>query len=203
MEKRDLFPTQVWIEQKPEFVDYLNKVSDPFIKEAEKNRVEIALKTNYFGYSNNSNVLIHEPDFDDFKEYVSKHVINYIDEQGCDISQHNLVLTDLWVQEFAKRGGGYQSAHVHMNDHVSAFYFLKCSDKTSYPTFHDPRIAARMVKLPSKDPLVIERCTDTLSYYPKPGTLMIFPSWLMHEFTPDHGIDPFRFIHFNFRVILK
>ena len=45
----------------------------------------------------------------------------------------------MWVQEFAKKGGGHHSAHIHWNQHVSGFYFLKCSDKTSYPIFHEPK----------------------------------------------------------------
>ena len=39
MHKIDLFPTQIWLEQKPEFVDYLNRASDPFIRKAEENKL--------------------------------------------------------------------------------------------------------------------------------------------------------------------
>ena len=45
--------------------------------------------------------------------------------------------------------------HVHWDNHISGFYFLKCSDKTSYPIFHDPR-AGMMTKLPQKDKNKIE-----------------------------------------------
>ena len=41
------------------------------------------------------------------------------------------------AQEFAKQGGGHffiQHIYIGIND-VSGFYFLKCSDKTSYPIF--------------------------------------------------------------------
>ena len=49
MHKIDLFPTQIWLEQKPEFVDYLNRASDPFIRKAEENNLLLAQQTNYFG----------------------------------------------------------------------------------------------------------------------------------------------------------
>ena len=32
---------------------------------------------------------------------------------------------------------------------------------------------------------------------PKPGTLIIFPGYLEHEYAVDAGKEPFRFIHWN------
>jgi hypothetical protein len=48
------------------------------------------------------------------------------------MQQYTTMFSEMWVQEFAKKGGGHHSAHVHWNQHVSGFYFLKASDKTSY-----------------------------------------------------------------------
>ena len=38
---------------------------------------------------------------------------------------------------------------------------------------------------------------------PKPGTLIIFPGYLEHEYAVDHGIEPFRFIHWNIQLFQK
>ena len=38
---------------------------------------------------------------------------------------------------------------------------------------------------------------------PKPGTLIIFPGYLEHEYAVDHGIEPFRFIHWNIQAVPK
>ena len=35
------------------------------------------------------------------------------------------------------------------------------------------------------------------------GTFMFFNSYLEHEFSVDHGLEPFRFIHFNLQAIPK
>ena len=43
--------------------------------------------------------------------------------------------------------------------------------------------------------------THKVFYKPKPGTLMLFNSYLPHHFAVDHGIDPFRFIHFNLSAV--
>ena len=38
---------------------------------------------------------------------------------------------------------------------------------------------------------------------PKPGTLIIFPGYLEHEYAVDFGIEPFRFIHWNIQAVPK
>ena len=48
----------------------------------------------------------------------------------------------MWVQEF-ENGGGHHEGHIHYNTTYLVFTF-KCSDKTSYPIFHDPRSAKTM-----------------------------------------------------------
>ena len=43
----------------------------------------------------------------------------------------------------------------------------------------------------------------TISFKPKPGTLIIFPGYLEHEYAVDFGIEPFRFIHWNIQAVPK
>jgi len=33
--------------------------------------------------------------------------------------------------------------------------------------------------------------------------LIIFPGYLEHEYAVDHGIEPFRFIHWNIQAVPK
>ena len=112
-----------------------------------------------------------------------------------------MFFTEFWVQEFAKQGGGHHSTHVHWDNHISGFYFLKCNDKTSLPIFHDPRAGAMMTKLPMKDKTKLSQMSDQVYYRPKPGTLIFFPGYVPHEFAVDMGVEPFRFIHFNLQAI--
>jgi hypothetical protein len=44
---------------------------------------------------------------------------------------------------------------------------------------------------------------DLVHYRPQPGTLLIFPGYLEHEYAVDHGKAPFRFIHWNITAIPK
>jgi hypothetical protein len=128
------FNTTIWSEQKPEFVKSLTKASNKYIK-AARNFPEAKAhikKFGDFGRSYHSTPLTADNDFIDFRNYIGQKSWEYLDHQGFDMQQYTTMFSEMWVQEFAKKGGGHHSAHVHWNQHVSGFYFLKCSDKTSY-----------------------------------------------------------------------
>ena len=112
-------------------------------------------------------------------------------------------MNELWVQEFSKEGGGNHNTHVHSNSHVSGFYFLKCSNKTSYPVFHDPRPGKLMNQLPEKNSKEITEASEKIPLKITPGLFVFFNSYIGHEFIVDHGIEPFRFIHFNIQAVPK
>nr|AKH48618.1 hypothetical protein Plav_1509 [uncultured marine virus] len=200
------FNTTIWSEERPEFVKSLTKASNKYIKSAKNIPTAKAHIKKYgdFGGTYQSTQLTNDNDFLDFRNYIGQKSWEYLDHQGFDMSQYETMFTDFWVQEFSKKGGGNQSAHVHWNQHVSGFYFLKSSDKTSYPIFHEPRAGARATKLKMKlNQKKLWGGTELIHFKPKPGTLIIFPGFLEHEFAVDHGIEPFRFIHWNIQAIPK
>ena len=199
------FNTTIWSEQKPEFIKSLTKASNKYIKaarnfpEAKKHIKEFG----DFGRSYHSTPLTADNDFRDFRDYIGQKSWEYLDHQGFDMQQYTTIFNELWVQEFAKKGG-HQSSHVHCNQHVSGFYFLKASEKTSMPIFHDPRTGARATKLAMKTNVKeIFNGNELVHFKPQPGTLLIFPGYLEHEFSIDFGIEPFRFIHWNIQAIPK
>ncbi len=199
------FNTTIWTEEKQQFLKSLNKASNKHIK-AARNFPEAKkyIKENGdFGRSYHSTSLTNDNDFLDFRTYIGLKSWEYLDHQGYDMSLYTTMFSEMWVQEFSKKGGGHHSAHIHWNQHVSGFYFLKCSDKTSYPIFHDPRTGARATKLKMKDQKGVWGGTEIINFKPKPGTLIIFPGFLEHEFVVDHGIEPFRFIHWNIQAVPK
>ena len=205
MQVIEYFKTPIWVEYKPEFIKSLNKVSNKYIKDAKKfpEVKQHIKKFGDFGKSYSSAPLSMDNDFLDFRNYVGQKSWEFLDWQGFDMQQYETVFSRLCVEEFAKKGGGHRSAHVYQNQHVSGFYFLKCSDKTSYPIFHDPRTGARTTKLKMKLNNGIFYGTELIHLKPKPGTLIIFPSYLEHEYAVDFGLEPFRFIHWNIQALPK
>ena len=199
------FNTTIWSEQKPEFIKSLTKASNKYIKAAKTfPEAKKHIKENGdFGRSYHSTPLTADNDFRDFRDYIGQKSWEYLDHQGFDMSQYVTMFSEMWVQEFAKKGGGHHSAHVHWNQHVSGFYFLKASEKTSMPIFHDPRTGARSTKLKMKDQKGVLAGSELIHFKPTPGTLIIFPGYLEHEFSVDFGIEPFRFIHWNIQAVPK
>jgi len=199
----EYFKTPIWIQDKPEFVKSLDKASNEYIKEAKKREKDYIKKHGDFGRSYHSTPLTMDNRFLDFRNYVGQKSWEFLDWCGFDMQQYTTMFSELWVQEFAKKGGGHHSAHIHWNQHVSGFYFLKCSDKTSYPIFHEPRTGARATKLKMKPGNGIFHGTELVHFKPKPGTLIIFPGYMEHEYAVDFGVEPFRFIHWNIQAVPK
>jgi uncharacterized protein (TIGR02466 family) len=198
------FWAPVWTEHKPEYLKSLSKASDKYIKESRKRNKDYIKKFGDFGTSHHSTPLTLDNDFLDFRNYIGQKSWEFLDQMGYDMNLYTTLFSEMWVQEFSKKGGGHHSAHIHYNQHVSGFYFLKCSDKTSYPIFHDPKTGARTTKLAMKPNVNdILPGTDNIHIKPTPGTLIIFPGYLEHEYAVDHGKEPFRFIHWNIQAVPK
>jgi len=204
MQKHEYYKTLILTEEKPEFVNSLNKASNKYIKEARKKDKEIIKQFGDFGTSHHSTPLTLDNDFMDFRNYIGQKSWEFLDYHGYDMKHYTTMFSEMWVQEFSKKGGGHHSTHLHWNQHVSGFYFLKCSEETSFPIFHDPRPAAKITKLRLKPDLKgIFYGTERIHYRPQPGTLIIFPGYLEHEYAVDHGKAPFRFIHWNIQAVPK
>jgi len=124
-------------------------------------------------------------------------------EMGYDIKDYTVFTTEMWVQEFAKKGGGHHTLHTHWNGHISGFYFLKASEKTSLPLFEDPRPGNLMNGLPELDKSQVTYASTQINYKVEPGSMIFFPSYVPHQYVIDMGYDPFRFIHWNCQAIPK
>ena len=200
----EFFKTPILVEEKTEYLKSLNTACNKYIKEARKKNKARIKKDGDFGMSHHSTPLLDDNNFLDFKKLVGQKSWDFLQYQGFDMSKYTLIYSEMWVQEFSKNGGGHHSAHIHWNQHVSGFYFLKCSEKTSYPIFHDPRVGARVTKLHMRPGLKeIMNGEELVHFKPKPGLLVLFPGYLLHEFAVDNGKEPFRFIHFNLQAVPK
>tara|TARA_Y100000592_G_C5412848_1_gene289027 strand:- start:285 stop:1022 length:738 start_codon:yes stop_codon:yes gene_type:complete len=202
------FQTPLWIAEAPMFLKNTIKVTDKYIKKADKllkdklkNEPKWRKDMGTFGLSKHSESFSADPKVRDLVQFIGQRSYEFLDWSGFNLQNHSLHFTEFWVQEFSEKGGGHHSTHAHWNQHVSGFYFLKCSEKTSFPIFHDPRPGAIMTKLPLKDEKQISMGSSMVNYRPKPGTMIIFPGYVPHEYSVDPGLEPFRFIHWNIKVV--
>ena len=204
------FSSPVWWADETKFVKKLNKASDKYIKDAQKRlKKDIDKRNKEFGDKGDmghvfhSTSLIGDPKFKQLQDYIGGTCYNLLDEMGFDLSNYQVFVTELWVQEFAKKGAGHHTLHTHWNGHMSGFYFLKASEKTSMPVFEDPRPGNVMNLLPEKDKSKLSLASSQFHYKVKPGRMIFFPSYMPHLYSVDMGYEPFRFIHWNCQAIPK
>jgi uncharacterized protein (TIGR02466 family) len=208
--RENYFQCPIWFIDAPQFVNDLNKASDPYIKVSKDNLKKNIDKRNKkfgdrgdMGHVFHSTPLIRDPNFLQLINYIGATANNLLVEMGFDLTNHQVFITEMWVQEFAKKGAGQHSLHTHWNGHISGFYFLKASEKTSRPIFEDPRPGNMMNLLPQKDTAKITYASHQVNYDVKPGRMIFFPSYLPHMYTVDMGYEPFRFIHWNCQALPK
>ena len=210
LNREDHFKCPIWFADESAFVNDLNKASDPYIKTAKKNlKKSIDKRNKEFGNKGDmgsvfhSTSLIEDPNFKQLQDYIGATAYNLLVEMGFDLSQYQVFTTEMWVQEFAKNGGGHHTLHTHWNGHISGFYFLKADESTSLPMFEDPRPGNVMNLLPEKDKTKVTYASSQINYPVKPGRLMFFPSYMPHQYIVDMGYESFRFIHWNCQAIPK
>jgi len=210
LQREDIFKCPIWFADEPAFVDDLNKASDKYIAESKKTLKPTIDKRNKkygdkgdMGHVFHSTTLIGDPNFNQLITYVGATSHNLLNEMGFDLSNYQVFTTEMWVQEFAKKGGGHHTLHTHWNGHISGFYFLKAGEETSLPIFEDPRPGNIMNLLPEKDKTKVTYASSQINYGVKPGRMIFFPSYMPHQYVVDMGYKPFRFIHWNCQAIPK
>ena len=210
LQLEEYFRCPIWFADEPAFVDDLNKASDKYIEESKKNlQPNIDKRNKKFGNKGDmghvfhSTSLVGDPKFKQLQDYVGATAHNLLGEMGFDLTNYQVFITEMWVQEFAKKGGGNHTLHTHWNGHISGFYFLKADESTSMPMFEDPRPGNLMNLLPEKDKTKITYASSQINYGAKPGRMIFFPSYLPHQYMVDMGYNPFRFIHWNCQAIPK
>ena len=116
--REDYFKSPIWFADAPEFVAELNQASDPWIKKAKKNIQDEMKKSKVkwpkgdFGSVYHSHSLIGQPAFRKLQDYIGITTANLLLEQGFDLTNHQIFITELWVQGFSSKGGGHHTLHT-------------------------------------------------------------------------------------------
>ena len=128
----EYFKCPIWFADEPAFVNDLNKASNKYIEAAKKNlKPAIDERNKKFGDKGDmghvfhSTTLIGDPTFAELQNYIGATAHNLLNEMGFDLTNYHVFTTEMWVQEFSKKGGGHHTLHTHWNGHISGFYFFK------------------------------------------------------------------------------
>ena len=90
-------------------------------------------------------------------------------------------LTGLWVNVAAP--GGAVRMHSHPNNFLSGVYYAQVQPGADTINFHDPRAQAMVMRPPASE--LTSYNTDQVVVQVERGTMVLFPSWLVHSVDPN------------------
>ena len=183
-----LFPTSVWkIQLAPDRVERINRALRESLHEMNPRLMELAA-----GDAWQSDHQLHR--LDEFRELVSciMHSTGTI-LKFLKIGYQEIELTGCWAN-VAVRGASH-AMHSHPNNFLSGVYYAQTWPGADTIHFHDPRPQAGVVRPPVTE--LTSQNVDQVVVNVKPGTLLMFPSYLMHSVPPSESSEQRTSVSFN------
>lgn len=187
MNRENWFCTPIWFDN----LDFDTSIVAGKCLQLKKEKFANRVLSNVGGWQS---VDIHLDQFSEFQ--VIKEIINrkLIDLQGFINSSYPLMLDNIWIN--INERGDYNNTHVHPVSAFSGTVYIQTDDKTGKIRFFNDFYMQKHypVKLDNSDLFY-----QNVTYTPKNGMIIIFPSWIPHEVTSSESDIPRISMSFNIR----
>ncbi len=150
----------------------------------------------YTSYASLDDLPVRAPEFGDLKSAVDGHVAVFAGHAAFDLGRRKLKLDSIWINILAP--GGAHTGHIHPHSVVSGTYYAAIPAGASAIRFEDPRLGLMMAAPLRRDDAPMEQ-RAFVSIAPKPGTLLLWESWLRHEVPMNEAAQDRISISFNYR----
>jgi uncharacterized protein (TIGR02466 family) len=194
LEPMAFFQTTVYMLKKPEYLASALSAANAGLAQAKK---QIPQNETYPMTMTGS--LSGLPETKDLENFIAESCWAVLDNQGYNLKNQFVYVSEFWCQEHRKFSGMEQHVHPH-GVMLSGFYFLETPESGSLIELYDPRPGKVQASLPEKDNTIVSEATNQFFLKPEPGMLIITNSWLPHSFTRNSSDTPCKFIHFNASV---
>lgn len=193
------FPT-VFMVREFDGTETLNQRLEALMLRLEKETKNIAASTtNIGGFHSKTNLFSRpEPEVAGLREMAQQALDDYLPKllaANCHVPPAKLAMR-LWGWGINMRAGDINFQHVHPDAKVSGVYYVSvpplppgAAPEEGAIMFVDPRPRAQMNRLPNQ--------TTEIILNPKPGTLIMFPSYYEHAVIPFRGAGVRTCIAFN------
>jgi uncharacterized protein (TIGR02466 family) len=172
--RNDWFPTPIW-HFTIDDPQHLNSILLQEVKTEQEGDREGQTISNILGWHSSNN--LHKRDtFQDFNQIILANTQEIASFMGWDLRQFSLYITTCWAVVNGKMASN--SVHNHPNSILSGVYYLQAPENSGSIYFSDPRPASRMLVPPVAEFNIWN--FPKVSYKPYVGTMLMFPSWLMH-----------------------
>jgi uncharacterized protein (TIGR02466 family) len=131
--------------------------------------------SNILGWHSVSNLHQRES-FAQFNQIINQNILEVASDLHWDLQKFSLELKSCWAIVNGKLASN--SVHNHPNSILSGVYYLQAPENSGVISFADPRPAAQMLVPPMTEYSLWT--LPKISYKPQAGTMLLFPSWLLH-----------------------
>ncbi|HUO89250.1 MAG TPA: TIGR02466 family protein [Rhizomicrobium sp.] len=149
----------------------------------------------YTSYASLNDLPERAPEFAALKSELDGHVRRFARALDYDLGGRRLALDSLWINVL--ESGGAHGGHIHPHSAISGTYYVATPRGASAIKFEDPRLPL-MMAAPAKKATARAANKTFVSIAPRPGTLLLWESFLRHE-VPQNAARGLRIsISFNY-----
>jgi uncharacterized protein (TIGR02466 family) len=149
----------------------------------------------YTSYSSPGELWTRATAFADLKKKLDREAGVFASALGLDLDGGKLRMDSFWVNVL-KPGGGH-SGHLHPHSVLSGTYYVALPAGAPGIRFEDPRLAM-MMAAPMRLPDAPADQKPFVLVTPRPGTALLWESWLRHEVPPSDAKADRISISFNY-----
>jgi uncharacterized protein (TIGR02466 family) len=152
-------------------------------------------KSNILGWQSSTN-LEDLAEFAVLKQMFDKLVNFIIKDLGYNTT---LVMANSWAS--INPPNASNQIHYHANSILSGAYYLKVPEPVSSIHFYDPRQIKMFIRPEFSN--INDYSSDKITFDPKEGLVLIFPSWLQHSVDPNMSTEDRVSLSFNYNTAEK
>jgi uncharacterized protein (TIGR02466 family) len=147
----------------------------------------------YTSYASLDDLPRRAPVFADLVKQLDIHVRDFA--RTLEFETAKLVCDSLWINVMDK--GGLHAAHIHPHAAISGTYYVALPQGASAIRFEDPRLGL-MMAAPPKRARASRESQTFVTALPKPGTVLLWESFLRHDVPPNAAKGARISVSFNY-----
>jgi uncharacterized protein (TIGR02466 family) len=151
----------------------------------------------YTSYASLDDLLFRASVFAELTGAIDRHVRSFAKALDYELGGRALALDSLWINVMDR--GGIHTAHIHPHSVISGTYYVEIPKGAADIRFEDPRLAM-MMAAPQKKERALRSNQTFARVSPKPGTLLLWESFLRHEVLPHAAAGKRISISFNYAM---
>ncbi|MEO7505420.1 MAG: TIGR02466 family protein [Sphingomicrobium sp.] len=146
----------------------------------------------YTSYASLNDLPQRDPAFADLRRLLVREAARFAKALAWDARPR---LDSLWVNQL--KPGGHHAGHIHPHSILSGTFYVEAPPGSGAIRFEDPRLGLMMAAPVRRDDAP-EALRPFVTVEPKPGTLLLWESWLRHEVLAGKAKADRLSVSFNF-----